>query len=127
MYLTFIGVFISFLNGLDVSLKSSIPLVFLSLFFLAASLANGSPTYLESASSWISNATDWGAIDFEQNDLLLGIQDSFFLFLVPLFGVITVGVCATLNYAVVTLIHILSVLYNLVCKKSDFRSHEDQR
>jgi GPI inositol-deacylase len=45
-------------------------------------------------------------IDFGKNDLLLGSQDSFFWFLIPLAGLVCIGACVALHYFVLTLLHL---------------------
>lgn len=52
-------------------------------------------------------------IDYKQNDLLLGSPDAFFWFLVPLCGLISVGVCVLLNYLVLGLLHGFSFVLTL--------------
>ncbi|KAL9095228.1 MAG: hypothetical protein Q9165_002484 [Trypethelium subeluteriae] len=59
----------------------------------------------------VRNATE-SASDFTQNDLLLGSQDPFFWFLVPLFGLISVGVCVLINYATLIITHGLAFVYS---------------
>ena len=61
----------------------------------------------------VRNATE-SAVDFTQNDLLLGSQDPFFWFLVPLFGLISVGVCALMNYATLIITYILAFVYSRI-------------
>ena len=57
--------------------------------------------------------------------MLLGTRDSFFWFLFPLFGVVSVGFCIALNYAVLGLVQCLTLVYsgslNLLCRNSDSR------
>lgn len=112
-----IGVFMSFSESMDQCLRTSLPVLFLALTFFALSLARTSHAddQLTSHSflNGIANATD-GAIDFTKNDLLLGSQDPFFWFLVPFFGLISIGVCIALNYAVLGVTHVSTVVYNSV-------------
>jgi hypothetical protein len=75
--------------------------------------------------SWRSNATE-SAIDFTKNDLLLGVQDTFFWFLVPLFGLISLGACVAVNYAVNILIHALGGLRALIASRKGYIKHEDR-
>jgi len=48
------------------------------------------------------------------NDLLLGTSDPFFWFLVPLFGLVSVGICITINYIVLVLTHLFGFCYGQV-------------
>lgn len=125
------GVFMSFAEGMDACLRRSLPLVLLVLSVLAFSLASSSAAPQPPPSSngfwnWNGNATDT-SIDFKKNDLLLGSQDPFFWFLVPLMGVICVGVCVILNYAALLLIHISSILYSWVSIRPGWVRHGDKR
>ena len=55
------------------------------------------------------NATE-SAIDYTKNDLILGSQDPFFWFLVPVFGVVGVGACVVVNYTTLLLVQFLRLL-----------------
>jgi hypothetical protein len=68
---------------------------------------------------WRVNATET-PIDFTKNDLLLGSQDAFFWFLVPVFGLISVGVCVILNYVALILLSVLSFIYGYLKSKSGY-------
>lgn len=109
------GIFIPFAESLDLCLRSSLPLLLMALSFLALSLAlKGAPT-AQHASFGLwgsrSNATET-AVDFTKNDLLLGSQDPIFWFLVPLFGLLSIGACAAVNYVVLGVTHVFSLPYN---------------
>jgi GPI inositol-deacylase len=92
----------SFSESLNQCLRASIPATFLTLTFLATYLANCSQGGVHTAphwfSHWRSNATD-SAGDYTKNDLLIGSPDTFFWFLLPFFGLIAVGLCIAINYA----------------------------
>ncbi len=75
------GVFISFTESLDMCLRRSIPLMLASLTLL--SLSMGTSRSQSSAGSWHSRNGTHGAVNFHQNDLLVGTQDPFFWFLIP--------------------------------------------
>jgi hypothetical protein len=96
--------------------------------FLASSLATSShsPTSSTGLFHWGSNGTE-SAIDFTKNDLLLGSQDSFFWFLVPLFGVIAIGICIALNYVVLAIVHILAIGSGLFVRKPAYIRIDDKR
>ncbi|KAJ9236740.1 putative GPI maturation protein [Paecilomyces variotii] len=120
------GYFITFLESLSLSLRSSLPLLMLALSFFASSLAtsrrlppNDDPFH------WRTNATE-SAIDFTKNDLLLGSQDAFFWFLVPLFVLISIGICVVLNYIVLFLLAIFSFLYGLFRSRSGYIRRDDK-
>lgn len=102
--------------------------MFLGLSLLAVSLA---PTteYVgldDEMSDWRVNATET-PMDFTKNDLLLGSQDTFFWFLVPLFGLISIAACVVVNYAATILVHILGLLRSLLVSRKGFIKHDDRR
>ena len=108
------GVFMSFTEGIDHCLRRSIPVLMVALTFLAISLARAS----QAASSLFGfhRGSEESSIDFTQNDLLLGSQDPFFWFLVPLFGLISIGTCIILNYAVLSLTLIISLVNGAIIR-----------
>lgn len=77
-------------------------------------------------SRWQSNATE-APIDYGKNDLLLGSQDTFFWFLVPLFGIISVGACVVVNYAAMTIVYLLELLRSMVAARQGYIKHENGR
>lgn len=102
------GIFISFSDGLDLSLRRSIPLLLLSLTLLAASLEGA-------ASAVPSSLWKGGHLDaLHRNELLIGTEDPTFCLLVPLIGIVCIGVCATLHYAVMVLTRVLGILYGFL-------------
>lgn len=106
----------SFVESIDICLRNSIPLLFLGLTLLGMSFSSSGglalqPSILQGIMPWSGNATE-SAIDFTKNDLLLGNSDSFFWFLMPLFGLISVGICVLLNYVALILISILAFVYS---------------
>ncbi|KAK8172760.1 GPI inositol-deacylase-like protein [Phyllosticta citrichinensis] len=110
------GVFMSFSESSNQCLRSSLPVLFIALTFFGMSFANAGhgPRHGSRRSPfWSGNATE-SAIDYSKNDLLLGTQDSFFWFLVPLFGVITTGVCIAMNYLTLMTVHVLTVIFQFV-------------
>lgn len=102
------GVFISFNDSLDQSLKLPLPVLLLSMTFFATAF-----TTSHSPSLGMPSRQTNGTVDYKQNDLLLGSPDSFFWFLVPLCGLISVGVCVLLNYIVLALLHGFSFALNM--------------
>lgn len=119
------GVFITFSESLDLCLRQSIPLMlaFLALLILSTQNTNraGDATF------WHWRNSTASVIDFHQNDLLIGTQDPWFLFLIPLIGVICVGVCTVLNYVTLALTHLLSALVGLVTVRPGWIRNEDRR
>ncbi|KAK4990079.1 GPI inositol deacylase [Elasticomyces elasticus] len=112
-----LGVFISFSESMDRCLRTSIPMLFLSLTFFAIWMSQPAQDHWDvSSQSWLrqtANATQT-ATDFAGNDLLLGSQDLFFWFLLPLFGLLTVGVCIAVNYATLVVTYIFTLAYTQI-------------
>jgi len=115
---------------MDLCLRSSLPLLIMALSFAALSLAISSTAPPKPSSKglfgWGGNATE-SAIDFTQNDLLLGSQDPIFWFLVPLFGLISVGVCVLVNYAALALTNLFYLPYNYLTARPAWVRVEDIR
>ncbi|KAH7327870.1 PGAP1-like protein-domain-containing protein [Stachybotrys elegans] len=107
------GIFISFSQSLDLSLRQSIPLLLLSLTLLSMSMSSALPlgSNLLYRTQAVAASTP---IDFHHNDLLIGTADPFFWFLVPLIGIVCVGVCAVFHYLSLGLVHIIGLLYGLL-------------
>jgi hypothetical protein len=126
------GIFMSFSESLDLCLRQSLPLVLVALTCLSVSLAQTSsqppqpPSPSHGFWDWRGNATD-SQIDFTKNDLLVGSQDPFFWFMVPLIGLVCVGVCVMINYAALTMTHVLSILYGWLTVKPAWLRNEDKR
>ena len=120
------GYFITFMEGLESAVRSSLPILLVAMSLLASSLATS--TALPSSDDpfhWRTNSTE-SPIDFTKNDLLLGSQDTFFWFLVPFFGLISVGVCVIVNYVALILLHILSFVYGLGNSKFGYIRRDDK-
>lgn len=75
---------------------------------------------------WRGNATE-SAIDFTKNDLLLGSQDPFFWFLVPLCGLVSAGLCVVMNYVALGVTWLFYIPYNLLTARPAWAKHEDGR
>lgn len=97
------SVFISFNDSLDQSLRLPLPVLLLSMTFFATAFTSHHASSINSP-AWQPN----GTVSFNQNDLLLGSPDAFFWFLVPLCGLISIGVCVILNYLVLGLLQTFS-------------------
>lgn len=119
------GVFISFSESLDLCLRQSIPLVLASLTFLSLFIWNSSSSATTNIWNW-ANVTS-GAIDFHQNDLLIGTQDPFFWFLIPVIGLICVGICTVFNYMTLTLVHVLSAAISLLSFRPGWIRNDERR
>ncbi|KAE8330127.1 GPI inositol-deacylase [Aspergillus sergii] len=120
------GYFITFAEGLDSALRSSLPMLLLAMSLLASSLATSTklpPT--DDPFHWRTNSTE-SPIDFTKNDLLLGSQDAFFWFLVPVFGLISVGVCLMINYVALALIFLLTSIYGFLRSKSGYIRRDEK-
>lgn len=102
----------------------------LALTVLAISLTISSAAPPKPASrglfGWGGNATE-SAIDFTKNDLLLGSQDPIFWFLVPLFGLISVGIAVGINYAALGLTNLFHLPYNYLTARPAWVRVEDVR
>ncbi|RSM08043.1 GPI inositol-deacylase [Fusarium ambrosium] len=118
------GVFISFSESLDLCLRQSIPLLLVSLTLLSMSLEgvsfSGIGKYLEQAHAAPSS------VDFHRHDILIGTDDPFFWFLVPLIGVVCIGVCTVLHYMTKLLTHIFGLFYGLLNLLSLAGASDDQ-
>lgn len=120
------GYFITFTEGLDSALHSSLPILLLAMSLLASSLATSPslPTS-EDALHLRTNSTET-PVDFTKNDLLLGSQDTFFWFLVPVFGLISVGVCVIVNYMTLVVLSVFSFIYGRLNSKSGYIRRDDK-
>jgi glycosylphosphatidylinositol deacylase len=107
----------SFSEGLNESLRRSIAVLFLSLSFASVYLANVSQSGLSKKPTWSGhhqgNGTE-SVVNFTKNELLTGSPDPFFWFLLPLFGVISVGLCVAINYAALTITHVMTWAYSRI-------------
>ena len=115
------GVFMSFSESMDQCLRRSVPVLLVALTFLAVSFSRASQASIK-LFSMKSGPTET-PVDFTVNDLLLGSQDPFFWFLVPLFGLISIGICIALNYAVLSITFLSSLCSTAVVRLTS----KDQR
>ena len=115
---------------MDLCLRSSLPILLLGLSFLAMSLALSGFAPCKPASphffSWKRNATE-SAIDYAKNDLLLGSQDPIFWFLVPLLGLISVGLCVLINWVALGVTSSLYIPYSLLTARPAWARADDAR
>ena len=111
LILMIVGVFITFLESLNLCMKSSIPILLISVTILSMLLTGiGSSTNPLSQSS---NVTEL-AIDFTKNDILLGSPDAIFWLLLPVAGILAIGACVLVNYAALSLVYIFYLLNSIV-------------
>lgn len=107
----------SFSEGLDKCLRTSIPAIFLALTLFGLSSTSLMTPLSSLADFWPRPSPPTETItDYTINDLLLGSHDPFFAFLVPLFGLISIGVCVMLNYAALLLTHTFAFIYSTALK-----------
>ncbi|KIH86860.1 hypothetical protein SPBR_08082 [Sporothrix brasiliensis 5110] len=120
------GIFVTFSESLDMCLRKSIPVVVAVLTVFSLSI--GGPQASQSSPGFWNwrNATDV-AVDFHKNDLLVGTQDPFYWFLIPLISVICIGVCTAVNYAALALTHILGLALSLAVSRPGWVRHDDRR
>ncbi|KAK5112260.1 hypothetical protein LTR62_004421 [Meristemomyces frigidus] len=119
------GVFMSFSHAMDRCIRTSLPAVFTALTFLAVALSKA--TQGPWARRWLGGTGLAGMddIDFTINDFMLGTSDPFFWFLVPLFGIISVGICIAANYFVLIITYLVTGMLGLA-RRFNTR-HEDPR
>ncbi|KAK2064306.1 PGAP1-domain-containing protein [Colletotrichum caudatum] len=119
------GTFISFSESLDLCLRQSLPLMLLSLTFLSLSMtgswSSGPGVF------WHWRNTTSTAADFHSNDLLTGTQDPFFWFLIPLIGVVCIGVCAVLHFVTLGLTQLLGIVYSRLALRSYGQARDERR
>ena len=108
------GVFISFTQSMDQCIRTSLPAIFLALTFFAIAVSKSSHNLW--TRHWLSKSTGTSeqTIDFTVNDLMLGTSDPFFWFLIPLFAIISVGICIAMNYVVLALTHTIALVVTKV-------------
>jgi glycosylphosphatidylinositol deacylase len=108
------GVFISFAQGLNECMYSSLPLALAALTFLSITLAGAQYQSNKHRSLDYASQSDKAFLDNANNELLLGSDDPFFWFLVPLFGVMCTGICVAINYVTLLLTYTLASIYTLI-------------
>jgi hypothetical protein len=121
------GVFVTFSEGLDSCLRQSIPLMLASLAILSLSTGNSSAAPATGATFWHWRNSTAAAVDFHQNDLFVGTQDPFFWFMIPLIGLVCVGVCTVLNYLTLALTYVFGLGLGLLNFRHGWVRHDDKR
>jgi glycosylphosphatidylinositol deacylase len=122
------AVFMSFAEGLNECLKSSLPFAFTALTFLSIALAGAQKT-AQSSRHWPLNGgfgNNTASFDYTNNELLLGSEDTFFWFLVPLFGVMCVSMCVAVNYVALVVTYLFALLYSAL-RSSTLRNDDGRR
>lgn len=114
---------------MELLITKTLPFVLVTLSFLAISLSfakseqeNGIP----SPFSWQKSSADQSSatMEFDKNDLLVGLSDPFFWFLAPLFALLAVGVCVVLNYALMIILYTLTFIYSMFSRWPNWISNE---
>lgn len=108
------GIFISFTQSMDQCIRTSLPAIFVALTFFAIAVSKSSHNIWTRQLLSTSTGTSEQTIDFTVNDLMLGTSDPFFWFLVPLFAIISVGICITMNYAVLIVTHVFAFIWTCI-------------
>ncbi len=119
------GIFIPFSESLDLCLRQSIPLMLVSLTLLT--FYTGKTAAAANAHLWHWGNGTSSMLDFDQNDLLIGTSDPLFLFLIPLIGIICVGVCTIVNYMALLLTSLLATITSLLTFRPGWTRNEDRR
>ncbi|ORY18521.1 GPI inositol-deacylase-like protein [Clohesyomyces aquaticus] len=123
------AIFMSFAEGLNECLRTSLPFAFAALTFLSISLAGARHQTSKSAQHWLLNGRSSNSSDpfsYTNHELLLGSEDTFFWFLVPLFGLMCIGICVVVNYAALGLTYLLTLIYSAL-RSSSMRSEDGRR
>lgn len=107
------GVFVSFTEALDLSLRGSFLVTVICLTVLSVSGWGATRTISPG-----SGANSTSGVDFYQNDSVTGMSDPFFWFLVPIIAGISVGVCAGLHYVTLLLTQITAVVCGFFTRHS---------
>jgi hypothetical protein len=119
----------TFSEALDLCLRSSLPALVVALSFFALSIASASNGPGGSTSNVLQSRTNSTipAVDYAKNDLLLGAQDPFFWFLVPLFGLLAAGMCVVVNYLALAIIFIFCFIYTKLGSTASWFRGDDRR
>lgn len=108
------GVFMSFAEGMNQCIRKELPIILAltvsaTMLFLKPPSNNKQPVPID---NWFDkhrgNATE-SLSDFTMNNLLIGSPDPFFWFLIPIFGIISTGLCIAINYAILLITYTLMI------------------
>lgn len=111
---------------MEILITKTLPYVLVTLSFLAVSLSFAKSEQeggIPSPFSWQKTSSS-ASMEFDKNDLLVGLSDPFFWFLAPLFALLAVGVCAVLNYALMIILYILTFIYSMFSRSPNWVSNE---
>ncbi|KAF1850735.1 GPI inositol-deacylase [Cucurbitaria berberidis CBS 394.84] len=120
------GVFMSFAQGLNTCLSTSLPLSLAALTCLSIALAGARHQSVKQSPLNDSPSNVTTTLDDTSHELLLGLDDTFFCFLIPLFGLMCTGICVAINYVALLLEYIFAFLYSLA-KSSTRENNEAKR
>lgn len=104
----------SFSESLNQCLRGSIPVLVTALSWTAVYFASTARSSEQTILSWAGhhrNVTE-PLVDYAMNDLLLGSPDPMFWYLMPLFSVISIGLCIAINYTALAVTHIFTLIYS---------------
>ena len=118
------GAFITFTESLDGCLRTSLPVLLLAVTLYATSWARSATSMLGYVQATNVTASE---VDHSQNDVFLGSTDTFFWFLVPLAGLVSVGVCIAVNYVVLALVHLLALVATMMPLSSSHAKQDEQQ
>ncbi|KAH7030949.1 PGAP1-like protein-domain-containing protein [Microdochium trichocladiopsis] len=116
------GLFITFSESIEMCLKRSLPLLMLSLTCL--SLSVGHPRTPDALLQYLKGH-DKSLPNFGQNDLLTGTADPFFWFLIPMIGLVCIGVCVAVHYLVLVLVYVFSSIYGYFVSRPVWSPRDD--
>ncbi|EPQ65453.1 Bgt-102 [Blumeria graminis f. sp. tritici] len=124
------GIFMTFFSSLDLCLRQSFPLLLLALTLLSLVFSQMSSSLNQSTPprfwGWSGNTTTT-PMKFTVNDLLIGTQDPFFWFMVPLIGLVCVGVCVVINFITLFIINVMSLVYSWWSTKPAWLRNEERK
>lgn len=105
------GIFVSFAESMDECVRTSLPFTLAALTLLSVLLAGFHGPFSDAVVDTAS-MSDTGRSNNTNYELLLGTQDAFFGFLVPLFGLMCTAICVAVNYVALVLVSFLALLYS---------------
>ncbi|KAI0142776.1 GPI inositol-deacylase [Xylariaceae sp. FL1272] len=102
------GTFIPFTQSLGTCIRQSLPMLLLSITFLSLSIGQSGSVDYRDLWPWRNSTT---LTQFAQNDLLIGTTDSFFWFLIPMIGIVCIGVCVVMHYSALVLVSLFGLIH----------------
>ncbi|KAF2684030.1 GPI inositol-deacylase-like protein [Lentithecium fluviatile CBS 122367] len=107
------GVFMSFAEALNDCVRTSLPFALAALTLLSVSLARTRGPSSGPTQYWPSTGSVTDRFGYTDHELLLGSEDPFFWFLVPLFGLMCVAICVAINYVALAVVYIFAMIYSV--------------